>query len=215
MNIAGSDHGKLTLLRSTQPTISAKMESKKGRRAEKTEKPPTALQSHVAFFDSDNDGVIWPLDTFKGFRAIGFGIFFSLLSMIVIHSGFSYVTYGTWLPDPFFRIRVSLIHHAEHGSDSASYTTTGDLDEHRFNYIFNLYSAPPHTHLSFNEGVRMLQANRDLFDFFGWVASVFEWGSAYLLLWPDDGRVSKEDIHDILDGSLFPRLAAKNAKKAE
>jgi hypothetical protein len=62
---------------------------------------------------------------------------------------------------------------------------------------------------------------------------VFEWGSAYLLLWPDDGRVSKEDIHDILDvrarvfsccdlsdayftqGSLFPRLAAKNAKKAE
>jgi hypothetical protein len=109
MNIAGSDHGKLTLLRSTQPTISAKMESKKGRRAEKTEKPPTALQSHVAFFDSDNDGVIWPLDTymtpsrssvivshflhysFKGFRAIGFGIFFSLLSMIVIHSGFSCV----------------------------------------------------------------------------------------------------------------------------
>ena len=27
-------------------------------------KKNTALQSHVAFFDRDGDGVIWPLDTF-------------------------------------------------------------------------------------------------------------------------------------------------------
>ncbi|KAJ7810702.1 hypothetical protein B0H14DRAFT_3756698 [Mycena olivaceomarginata] len=56
-----------------------------------------ALQAHVAFFDTDNDDIIWPTDTFaqrspfsyEGFRAIGYSIFFSALSMVVIHSGFS------------------------------------------------------------------------------------------------------------------------------
>ncbi|KAJ6607689.1 Caleosin [Mycena sp. CBHHK59/15] len=183
---------------------------------QQTGQSQTALQAHVAFFDTDHDGIIWPTDTYKGFRAIGFGVFLSFLSMIIIHSGFSCVLHiRTLLPDPFFRIRVSLIHRAEHGSDSGSYTPTGALDEHRFNYIFDLYSAPPHTHLSFTEGVRMIRGNRNLFDFFGWFATVFEWGATYLLIWPEDGRVSKRDIHDILDGSLFYRLAAKGGRKTQ
>ncbi|KAJ7100865.1 Caleosin [Mycena belliarum] len=180
----------------------------------RTGRPRKALQAHVAFFDTDSDGLIWPTDTYKGFRAIGFGLFFSVLSMIIIHSAFSYFTFGTLLPDPFFRIRVAKIHRALHGSDSASYTPTGDLDEHRFNYMFDLYSSPPNTHLSFSEGVRMIRGNRNLFDFFGWFAAVFEWGSTYLLL-AKDGRVSKQDVHDILDGSLFTKLATKNDKKTQ
>ncbi|KAJ6598108.1 Caleosin [Mycena vulgaris] len=179
------------------------------------QRPPKALQSHVAFFDSDNDDIIWPTDTFKGFRSIGFGVILSFLSMIIIHFGFSYFTFGSLLPDPFFRIRVSRIHRALHGSDSGSYTQTGDLDEHRFNYMFDLFSSPPNTHLSFAEGVRMIRGNRNLMDFFGWFAAVFEWGATYILIWPKDGRIAKQDIHDILDGSLFPKLAAKNAKKAQ
>ncbi|KAJ7488977.1 Caleosin [Mycena latifolia] len=178
-------------------------------------RPRKALQSHVAFFDTDNDGIIWPIDTFKGFHAIGFGVILSFLSMVIIHTGFSYFTFGTLLPDPFFRIRVSHIHRALHGSDSGSYTQTGDLDEHRFNYMFDLYSTPPNTHLSFREGVRMIRGNRNLCDFFGWFAAVFEWGATYILLWPEDGRIAKQDVHDILDGSLFPKLAAKNGLKAQ
>lgn len=29
---------------------------------------PCRLQQHVAFWDPDRDGVIWPGDTFRGFR---------------------------------------------------------------------------------------------------------------------------------------------------
>ncbi|KAJ7744271.1 Caleosin [Mycena maculata] len=176
-------------------------------------RPPRTLQGHIAFFDRDNDGIIWPIDTFKSSRAIGFGILFSLLSMILIHGGFSYWTFGTLLPDPFFRIRVSHIHRALHGSDSGSFTQTGEFDERRFDYVFDLYSSAPHTHLAFSEGVNMIRGNRNLYDVFGWFATVFEWGATYLLLWPEDGRLSKQDVHDIMDGSLFPRLAAQNINK--
>ncbi|KAJ7779000.1 Caleosin [Mycena metata] len=164
------------------------------------------LQSHVAFFDQDNDGLIYPLDTYNGFREIGFGMIISLLAMFFIHIAFSWFTFGTFLPDPLFRIRVAGIHRAVHGSDSGSYTQTGEFDERRFDYVFSLYSAPPHTHLSFKEGVRMVRGNRNVYDFFGWVAAISEWGATYLLLWPQDGRVAKQDVHDILDVCAFDSI---------
>jgi hypothetical protein len=46
---------------------------------------------HVAFFDADNDGAIWPLDTYRGFRRLGFNPLFSALAMPFIHGSFSYV----------------------------------------------------------------------------------------------------------------------------
>ncbi|KAJ6457929.1 Caleosin related protein-domain-containing protein [Mycena sanguinolenta] len=176
--------------------------------------PIPALQAHVAFFDTDNDGILWPTDTLNGFQAIGFGLFFSVLSMLVIHSAFSYLTFGTLLPDPFFRIRISQIKHAIHGSDTGIYTQTGELDESRFNFVFDLYTAEPHMYMSFNEGLALLRGNRNPFDVFGWFAAIIEWSSTYLLL-AEDGRVKREDVHDIMNGTLFPKLAEKTNKKNE
>ncbi|KAJ7209417.1 Caleosin related protein-domain-containing protein [Mycena rebaudengoi] len=204
MNFPGTDQGmRPLLLRPTHPHANGSTsEQQKEAHADKVEKPRTALQSHAGFFDSDNDGIIWPLDTYNGFRALGFGVLFSAFAMVFVSTGLSWFTFGTLLPDPFFRIRVSNIHRAEHGSDSGSYTPAGELDERRFNYIFNLYTAPPHTHISFIEGVRMIRGNRSIFDIFGLIGAVFEWGATYAM-----------DIHDVFDGSLFHRIAAKNAKK--
>ncbi|KAJ7304830.1 Caleosin [Mycena albidolilacea] len=164
-----------------------------------------ALQAHIAFFDTDDDDIIWPTDTYKGFRTIGYSIFFSALSMVVIHSGFSCVR-------PPMRISIPLS--AVHGSDSRAYTQTGTLDESRFNYVFALYSAEPHTHLSFREGVDLVRGNRNPFDVFGWFAAVFEWGATFLLL-AEDGRVKREDVHGIMDGTIFPKLAARTKARNE
>ncbi|KAF8146513.1 Caleosin [Mycena galopus ATCC 62051] len=141
--------------------------------------PRPALESHVAFFDTDNDGIISPLDTFKGLRAIGFGIFFSVLFMFAIHSVLSYPTWGTLLPDPSF---VSVSPHK-----SRIYTQTGELDESRFDFVFALYSAD-HTRLCPSAKGWRLSAG-----IFGWIAAIFEWGSVYLLL-AEDGHVKREDI---------------------
>ena len=83
------------------------------------------LQQHIDFFDPDHDGVIWPLDTFWGFHALGFGFALSLLSMLLIHGNFSYVTGNSWIPDPFFRLYVENMYKAKHGSDSGTIDNEG------------------------------------------------------------------------------------------
>ena len=45
----------------------------------------TPLQRHVAFFDRDKDGVIYPAETYRGFRAIGAGVPLSAFSALFIN----------------------------------------------------------------------------------------------------------------------------------
>lgn len=75
----------------------------------------TVLQQHVLFWDRDADGQIYPWDTYTGFRELGFNAVFSLLALLIIHSGFSYPTRlaYSWLPDPLFRVYVGSIHKAK------------------------------------------------------------------------------------------------------
>jgi hypothetical protein len=53
---------------------------------------------------------------------------------------------------------------AKHGSDTEAYTSSGEFDAKRFDYIFNIYSQPPHNALSFQEGVQMIHGNMNVFD---------------------------------------------------
>ena len=85
----------------------------------------TVLQQHCAFFDRDHDGVVWPLDTFRGFYALGFGLFLSVFAMFLVHVNFSYPTCPGWVPDPFFRVYLDNIHKAKHGSDTGTYDNEG------------------------------------------------------------------------------------------
>ncbi|PPR08045.1 hypothetical protein CVT24_010844 [Panaeolus cyanescens] len=170
----------------------------------------TALQGHVAFFDTDNDGIIWPMDTYRGLRDIKFGILLSLFSVMVIHFGFSWVTQDSWIPDPLFRLKIKNMHRAKHGSTTGSYTAIGEFDQTRFNSMFDTYSSEPHTHLTFWEGVRMVRGNRDAFDMFGWFAACFEWLSTWLLLYDRDPKgLRKDDVKGVFTGYIFYRISGR------
>nr|GEV41633.1 caleosin-related, EF-hand domain pair [Tanacetum cinerariifolium] len=53
------------------------------------ESDQNVLQKHAAFFDRNKDGVIYPWETYQGFRAIGSGILLSSVAAIFINVSLS------------------------------------------------------------------------------------------------------------------------------
>jgi hypothetical protein len=135
----------------------------------------TVLQAHCSFFDRSGSGVIWPHDTFISFYHLGFGIFLSLFSVVIIHSNFSYPTLDSWIPDPFFRIYLKNIHMDKHGSDTLTYDHEGRFVPQNFEDIFEKH-AEGREWITIWEVARMLRAQRNLADPIGWGGALFECG---------------------------------------
>lgn len=88
-------------------------------RKNKTQK--SVLQQHCDFFDTNNDGVLTPVETYTGFRRIGFNWLSAFIAAFCIHFSTSYGTGSSSWPDPYFRIELKNIHRGKHGSDSGVY----------------------------------------------------------------------------------------------
>lgn len=197
-------------------------------------KDQTVLQQHLAFFDRDSDGVIYPFDTYIGFHRLGYGILLSLLSVIIIHANFSYPTIPGYLPDPRFPIYVARIYKDKHGSDSGTYDTEGRFVPQKFEDIFAKYAGDRKS-LTFGELLGYLKGQRLVMDPFGWGGAIFEcefastfrnsclcswWtnrfaGMATWILIAREGRIHKEDIRGIYDGSIFYEIAARREKQKQ
>jgi peroxygenase len=189
------------------------------------------LQQHCDFFDTDKDGIIWPSDTFFGFHRLGFGTLLSILSVFIIHSALSYPTLYTFVPDPMFRIYTANIHKDKHGSDAGTYDNEGRFVPQKFEEIFSKY-AQGKDGITFWETMNLLKGQRLIMDPVGWSGAFFECiklrqhhitcstfstltflsGLAtYVMLWPEDGRMRKEDIRRVYDGSIFYTIAERRA----
>ncbi|KAK4182344.1 putative peroxygenase 3 [Podospora australis] len=167
----------------------------------------TVLQQHILFWDRNNDGIISPWDTYVGFRDLGFSILFSALAMVIINANFSYPTRlaYSYIPDPFFRVYVGGIHKAKHGSDSGVYDKEGRFVPQAFEDLFSKWDKDDKKELTGWQLWRMVGGHRNAVDPFGWFAAFFEFGTAFLLL-QKNGRVSKEDLRQTYDGTIFWRI---------
>ncbi|KAH6649384.1 Caleosin related protein-domain-containing protein [Chaetomium tenue] len=182
----------------------------------------TVLQQHVLFWDRDGDGQIYPWDTYVGFRDLGFSVLFSLLAVVIINVNFSYPTRlaVSWWPDPWFRVYVGSIHKAKHGSDSGTYDKEGRFVPQMFEDMFAKWDVHGSGSLSAGELWHMIKGHRLVADPFGvcpptgafcWGAAIFEFGTTWLLV-QKDGRVSKEDLRQTYDGTIFWRIKEAREK---
>lgn len=156
-------------------------------------KHQSVLQQHLDFFDQvplplgsslahqlthlpqDRDGIIHPLDTFRGFRRLGFGHILSLVALLIIHASFSYPTLDTYVPDPLFRIYIRAIHRCKHGSDSGAFDAEGRFVPQRFEDVFAKYAGGEgRDGLTARDLWAFHRGQRVLADPFGWFAQVFE-----------------------------------------
>jgi peroxygenase len=162
----------------------------------------TPLQTHVRFWDKDDDGQIYPWDTYTGFRELGFNILFSLIATVVINGAFSYPTRlgHSLIPDPWFRIFVPSIHKAKHGSDSGTYDPEGRFVPQAFENIFSKYDSDKDGALTFFELFSLIHGHRCAMDPFGWTAAFLEWMVTWVLV-QKDNKVYKEDMRAIYDVS--------------
>lgn len=177
----------------------------------------TPLQRHVAFFDRNKDGVIYPSETYQGFRAIGCGVALSAAAAVFVNGGLGPKTVlENEKPAPFkFPIYVKNIHRGKHGSDSGVYDSNGRFVPEKFEEIFKKYAQTRPDALTGKELQEMMKANREPKDLKGWLGGFTEWKVLYSLCKDKDGFLHKDTVRAVYDGSLFERLEQERNSKKE
>ncbi|OTB07450.1 hypothetical protein M426DRAFT_8819 [Hypoxylon sp. CI-4A] len=175
-------------------------------------KPGSILKQNAEYFDMDQDGVIWPRDTYKGCRKLGWGTPSSALAVLVLHTTLSYPTGQGYAPDPSLRIRYENPHHGERGNaDEKGHLGPNLACEH----ILTKYECNSQSGMDRRDVVKFWNDQKSTSGFRDWSITVFEWLALYALLRPKDGVLHNTDIRSAFDGSILYKKAEERQRKVD
>ena len=196
-------------------TIAASRESPHGTTKDdwaSQHKSQSVLEQHCLYFDRDRDGIIWPLDTYYVCRDWAWSFPVAFFFAGAIHFVQSYGTVPGILPDPCFRIWISNLYKNKHGSCSMSFDNKGRFNALQFDDFFDTHDEDGKGGLDKWDVWRGLKRQALPLDLYGQVSAFFEWFFTYMLLWPQDGVLRKDDVPRVNDGSMFFDKAAEHRK---
>lgn len=166
------------------------------------------LQDHIGFWDPDNDGIIYPMDVYRGFRDLGFSIAYSICSLF-IPLLFSYITrpgqpHNT-TRDLRFPICMKHIDKAIHSSDSSVFDSDGHFHKDKFDDMFDRVDTSKQGVLTTYQFIRLWRSNCSRLDPGGWLYSFMEMLTTFLLI-QRRGKIFKQDLLGCYDGSIFFKI---------
>jgi hypothetical protein len=131
--------------------------------------PLTVLERHVSYFDTDGDGQITMVQTFRGLRGIGVGAVISALLTLLINVFLGYLTHGK----PSLRVSVRNIARGKHPFDTGTFDVRGERDDQAFAALFSAPTAQaPFDRLTREEIRAMIVKRGDPKKPFGEVGSI-------------------------------------------
>ncbi|KAJ1280920.1 hypothetical protein BS78_04G268800 [Paspalum vaginatum] len=174
----------------------------------------TELQKHVAFFDRDHDGIITFDETDQGLRDVGLGAVTAKAAAAVINAALGPKTRPDDSNSSRMDVYIENIYKGKHGSDTGAYDAQGRFVPAKLDEMFTKHAKTVPNALTEDEVEEMLKANRQSNDFAGWLGAKSEWEMLYKLAKDKDGRLPKDTVRAVYDGTLFYQLAAAQGKKA-
>lgn len=172
----------------------------------------TELQKHVAFFDRNHDGIITFDETYQGLRDVGVGDVTAKASAAFINGALGPKTRPDNSNSSSMDIYVENIQKGKHGSDTGAYDAQGRFVPAKLDEMFTKHAKTVPNALTKDELDEMLKDNREKMDVAGWLGAKSEWEMLYKLAKDKDGRLPKDTVRAVYDGSLFYQLAAQGKK---
>ncbi|OEL18129.1 putative peroxygenase 4 [Dichanthelium oligosanthes] len=169
----------------------------------------TELQKHVAFFDRDHDGIVTFDETYQGLLDVGLGAVPAKASAALINAALGPKTRPDNSNSSRLDIYIANIQKGKHGSDSGAYDAQGRFVPAKLDEMFAKHAKTVPNAMSEDEMEEMLKANQESNDFQGWLGAKAEWEMLYKLAKDKDGRLQKDTVKAVYDGTLFYQLAAK------
>jgi hypothetical protein len=79
--------------------------------------------------------------------------------------------------------------------------------------MWNRFDPSGKGHMDHWQIAKMLYRNRDVLDFFGWIAAALEWTFLWVLCADKDWRIHKETVRGQYDGTLFEKIRNQNRRE--